>query len=85
VSSAAKRGTSVASNSLSLWLTFSFASFYVSLTITALFCDYSSFISYWGIMNLGVEYYFVYKAGAWYSYNGEHMGQGTETVEQFLV
>jgi recombination protein RecA len=36
------------------------------------------------LIDLGVKYNFVDKAGAWYSYNGERIGQGKENVRQFL-
>ena len=32
----------------------------------------------------GVKYNFVDKAGAWYSYNGDRIGQGKENVRIFL-
>jgi recombination protein RecA len=37
------------------------------------------------IIDLGVKHGFVDKAGAWYSYNGDRIGQGKENVRQFLV
>ena len=36
------------------------------------------------LIELGVKYNFVDKAGAWYSYNGDRIGQGKENVRQFL-
>jgi recombination protein RecA len=36
------------------------------------------------IIDLGVKHGFVEKAGAWYSYNGDRIGQGKENVRQFL-
>ena len=36
------------------------------------------------LIDLGVKFNFVDKAGAWYSYNGERIGQGKENVRQFL-
>jgi len=36
------------------------------------------------IIELGVKHEFVDKAGAWYSYNGDRIGQGKENVRQFL-
>ncbi len=36
------------------------------------------------IIELGVQHKFVDKAGAWYSYNGERIGQGTDNVREFL-
>lgn len=36
------------------------------------------------LINLGVKNNFIEKAGAWYSYNGERIGQGKENVCQFL-
>ncbi len=37
------------------------------------------------IIDLGVEHGFVNKAGAWYSYGEERIGQGKENVRQFLT
>lgn len=37
------------------------------------------------IIDLGVEHGFVNKAGAWYSYGEERIGQGKENVRQFLA
>ena len=36
------------------------------------------------LIDMGVEQGLVDKAGAWYSYNGERIGQGKENVRQFL-
>jgi recombination protein RecA len=36
------------------------------------------------IIDLGVKYEIVDKAGAWYSYNGERIGQGKDNVRNFL-
>lgn len=36
------------------------------------------------IIDLGVKYEVIDKAGTWYSYNGERLGQGKETVRNFL-
>jgi recombination protein RecA len=36
------------------------------------------------IIDLGVKQGYVEKAGAWYSYNGERIGQGKENVREFL-
>lgn len=36
------------------------------------------------IISLGVEHGFIEKSGAWYSANGERIGQGKENVRQFL-
>ena len=36
------------------------------------------------LIELGVEHKLIEKAGAWYSYNGERIGQGKEKVRQFL-
>lgn len=36
------------------------------------------------IIDLGVEHGFIEKAGAWYSYNGDKIGQGKEKVRLFL-
>jgi recombination protein RecA len=37
------------------------------------------------IIDLGVAHGFIDKAGAWYSYNGERIGQGKENVRNFLT
>ncbi len=36
------------------------------------------------IIELGVQYGFIDKAGAWYSYEGTRIGQGKDNVRQFL-
>ena len=36
------------------------------------------------IIDLGVQNDIVDKAGAWYSYNGEKIGQGKDNVRNFL-
>jgi recombination protein RecA len=36
------------------------------------------------IIDLGVKHGFVEKSGAWYSYNGDRIGQGKENVREFL-
>ena len=36
------------------------------------------------IIDLGVQHGFVDKAGSWYSYKGDRIGQGKENVRQFL-
>lgn len=36
------------------------------------------------VIDLGVEYDIVDKSGAWYSYNGERLGQGKENVKEYL-
>lgn len=36
------------------------------------------------IIDLGVKHDFVEKSGAWYSYNGERIGQGKDNVRSFL-
>ncbi len=36
------------------------------------------------LITLGVEYDLVEKAGAWYSYNGDRIGQGKDNVRNFL-
>jgi len=36
------------------------------------------------LINLGVEHNLIEKAGAWYSYNGDKIGQGKEKVRVFL-
>ena len=36
------------------------------------------------LIDLGVKHGLVDKAGAWYSYNGDRIGQGKENVRQFL-
>ena len=36
------------------------------------------------IIDIGVEMDFVQKSGAWFSYNGDRLGQGRENAKQFL-
>jgi recombination protein RecA len=36
------------------------------------------------LIDLGVEHKLIEKAGAWYSYNGDKIGQGKEKVRLFL-
>jgi recombination protein RecA len=36
------------------------------------------------LIDLGVKHGFVDKSGAWYSYQGDRIGQGKENVRQFL-
>ena len=36
------------------------------------------------LIDMGVEHKIVEKSGAWYSYNGERIGQGRDNVRQFL-
>ncbi|KAA1036988.1 recombinase RecA [Macrococcus equipercicus] len=36
------------------------------------------------IIDLGAEHEIIQKSGAWYSYNGERMGQGKENVKMYL-
>jgi len=46
---------------------------------------YGEGISHEGeIINLGVKHELINKSGAWYSYNGERIGQGKENVRNFL-
>ncbi|MFC1602840.1 recombinase RecA [Pseudomonadota bacterium] len=46
---------------------------------------YGEGISHEGeIIDLGVKYELINKAGAWYSYNGDRIGQGKENVRNFL-
>ncbi|MDH3788603.1 MAG: recombinase RecA [Xanthomonadales bacterium] len=46
---------------------------------------YGEGISWEGeLIELGVKHGFVDKAGAWYSYQGDRIGQGKENVRQFL-
>jgi len=37
------------------------------------------------VIELGVEYDIIDKSGAWFSYNGEKIGQGREAVRAFLI
>jgi recombination protein RecA len=46
---------------------------------------YGEGISHEGeLIELGVQHKMIEKAGAWYSYNGDRIGQGKEKVRQFL-
>ena len=46
---------------------------------------YGEGISHEGeLIDLGVQHNIVDKSGAWYSYNGDRIGQGKENVRQFL-
>ena len=46
---------------------------------------YGTGISHEGeLIDLGSEASIIDKAGAWYSYNGEKIGQGKENVKEFL-
>ncbi|HON75848.1 MAG: recombinase RecA [Candidatus Lutibacillus vidarii] len=38
-----------------------------------------------GLIDMGVDQGFVRKAGAWYTYDGDQLGQGKENARQFLV
>ncbi len=38
-----------------------------------------------GLIDMGVEHGFVRKAGAWYTYEGDQLGQGKENARQFLL
>ena len=38
-----------------------------------------------GLIDMGVEQGFVRKSGAWYTYEGDQLGQGKENVRKFLV
>ena len=37
-----------------------------------------------GLIDMGVDQGFVRKAGAWYTYDGDQLGQGKENARQFL-
>ncbi|MEU0378832.1 DNA recombination/repair protein RecA, partial [Streptomyces cyaneofuscatus] len=37
-----------------------------------------------GLIDMGVEHGFVRKAGAWYTYEGDQLGQGKENARTFL-
>jgi len=37
------------------------------------------------IIDIGVEHELIEKAGSWYSYNGDRIGQGKENVREFLL
>jgi recombination protein RecA len=46
---------------------------------------YGEGVSFYGeLVDLGVEHGFVQKAGSWYSYNNEKIGQGKDNAKQFL-
>ena len=46
---------------------------------------YNEGISYWGsVLDAGVEGTVVEKAGSWFSYNGQRLGQGRDQTLQFL-
>ncbi len=38
-----------------------------------------------GLVDMGVEHGFVRKSGAWYTYEGDQLGQGRENAKQFLL
>ncbi len=47
---------------------------------------YGEGVSFLGeLVDLGVKYGFINKAGSWYSYGDEKIGQGKENVKKFLV
>ncbi|WP_353355409.1 hypothetical protein [Intrasporangium sp. DVR] len=37
-----------------------------------------------GLIDMGVEHGFIRKAGAWYTYDGDQLGQGKENARNFL-
>jgi recombination protein RecA len=37
------------------------------------------------LLDIGVDMGFVKKSGAWYTYDGEQLGQGRENAKQFLA
>jgi recombination protein RecA len=37
------------------------------------------------IIDLGVEFEIIKKAGSWFSYNGEKLGQGRDSVKNLLL
>jgi recombination protein RecA len=37
------------------------------------------------LLDVAVDLGFVKKAGAWFTYEGEQLGQGRENVKQFLI
>lgn len=46
---------------------------------------YGEGVSHYGeIIDIGTELEVIEKAGAWYSYNGQRLGQGKENVREFL-
>src|SRR5688572_27806003 len=38
-----------------------------------------------GVLDIGVDNDVVKKSGAWYTYEGEQLGQGRENAKQFLI
>ncbi|KAF3981782.1 MAG: recombinase RecA [Methylococcales symbiont of Hymedesmia sp. n. MRB-2018] len=47
---------------------------------------YGEGVSFMGeLVDLGVKYGFVQKAGSWYSYSNEKIGQGKDNVKKYLV
>lgn len=47
---------------------------------------YGKGISFLGeVIDMGVDFELIEKSGSWYSYNGERIGQGRESVRQFLI
>src|SRR3546814_7583370 len=38
-----------------------------------------------GVVDIGVDQEIVKKSGAWYTYDGEQLGQGRENAKQFLI
>ncbi len=47
---------------------------------------YGKGISYYGeLVDLGCQFDIIEKSGAWYSYNGEKIGQGRDKTKQFLI
>jgi recombination protein RecA len=38
-----------------------------------------------GLIDMGVEQGFVRKSGAWYTYEGDQLGQGKENARTFLI
>jgi len=38
-----------------------------------------------GLIDMGVEHGFIRKSGAWYTYEGDQLGQGKENARQFLM
>ncbi|MCG3041094.1 DNA recombination/repair protein RecA, partial [Streptomyces sp. S1A] len=37
-----------------------------------------------GLIDMGVEHGFIRKSGAWYTYEGDQLGQGKENARNFL-
>ena len=37
-----------------------------------------------GLIDMGVDHGFIRKSGAWYTYEGDQLGQGKENARQFL-